>query len=130
MNLLTESAPDGLRVQENRCREAAPWKNVTEAFVGVMRRRVGLTTVPRSRPTGLLRSTTQWGLEWGSATQRHFAGPKKSMAWTLPSYGLVGLVQRSCQEEMKASTHVTLAGDCVLEKATPARPASGLGASV
>jgi len=31
---------------------------------------------------------------------------------TLPVYGLAAVVQRSCQQEMSASTHVTLAGDC------------------
>lgn len=31
---------------------------------------------------------------------------------TLPIYSLAGVVQRSCQQEMNASTHVALAGDC------------------
>ena len=31
---------------------------------------------------------------------------------TLPIYGLAGAVQRSCQQEMRASAHATLAGDC------------------
>ena len=31
---------------------------------------------------------------------------------TLPSYGLTGVTHRSCQEQMRASGQVTLAGDC------------------
>ena len=31
---------------------------------------------------------------------------------TLPAYGLAGLVQRSCQQEMSAPTHISAAGDC------------------
>ena len=31
---------------------------------------------------------------------------------TLPGYGLAGFVQRSCQEQMRASSHVVLASDC------------------
>ena len=31
---------------------------------------------------------------------------------TLPAYGLAGIAQRSCQQEMTASTHISLAGDC------------------
>jgi hypothetical protein len=38
---------------------------------------------------------------------------------TLPGYGLASLSQRSCQEEMRASTQQTLAGDCCPGKADP-----------
>lgn len=31
---------------------------------------------------------------------------------TLPGYGLAGVTHRSCQEEMRASDHIALAGDC------------------
>jgi len=38
---------------------------------------------------------------------------------TLPLYGLAGVVQRSCQQEMSASTHITVAGDCCPGKGDP-----------
>jgi len=38
---------------------------------------------------------------------------------TLPGYGLAGLTQRSCQEQMRASNHPSLAGDCCPGKADP-----------
>jgi len=38
---------------------------------------------------------------------------------TLPGYGLAGLVQRSCQEEMRSSAHITFAGDCCPGKGDP-----------
>jgi hypothetical protein len=38
---------------------------------------------------------------------------------TLPVYGLAGVLQRSCQQEMTASTPVTLAGDCCPGKSDP-----------
>lgn len=46
---------------------------------------------------------------------------------TLPIYGLAGVVQRSCQEEMRASTHVTAAGDCCPGKSDPGTPCKRLG---
>lgn len=48
---------------------------------------------------------------------------------TLPGYTLAGLVQRSCQEEMKASTHITLAGDCCPGKGDPSTACKRLGDS-
>lgn len=46
---------------------------------------------------------------------------------TLPTYGLAGVVQRSCQEEMRALTHVNLAGDCCPGKSDPGTPCKRLG---
>lgn len=46
---------------------------------------------------------------------------------TLPSYGLAGLTQRSCQEEMRASAHVVLDGDCCPGKADHGTPCKQLG---
>jgi len=48
---------------------------------------------------------------------------------TLPGYGLAGLSQRSCQEEMRSSTHVTLAGDCCPGKSDPGTSCKRLGDS-
>lgn len=36
---------------------------------------------------------------------------------TLPGYGLAGLAHRSCQEQMSASNHPAMAGDCCPGKA-------------
>lgn len=46
---------------------------------------------------------------------------------TLPVYGLAGVVQRSCQQEMSAPTHVTLAGDCCPGKSDPGTSCKRLG---
>lgn len=46
---------------------------------------------------------------------------------TLPGYGLAGLAHRSCQEQMSASNHVVLAGDCCpgkVDQSTPCKPSS------
>jgi hypothetical protein len=46
---------------------------------------------------------------------------------TLPTYGLAGVVQRSCQQEMTASTQITLAGDCCPGKGDPGTACKRLG---
>lgn len=38
---------------------------------------------------------------------------------SLPGYGVAGLSQRSCQEEMKAAAQVVVAGDCCPGKGDP-----------
>jgi hypothetical protein len=38
---------------------------------------------------------------------------------TLPGYGLAGLAQRTCQEEMSSPTRITLAADCCPGKDAP-----------
>ena len=48
---------------------------------------------------------------------------------TLPLYGLAGVVQRSCQQEMRTSAHVTLAGDCCPGKGDPDTACKRLGDS-
>jgi hypothetical protein len=48
---------------------------------------------------------------------------------TLPGYSLAGLAQRSCQEEMRSSTHVNLAGDCCPGKGDPGSSCKRLGDS-
>ena len=65
------------------------------------------------------------GLSWrewpGSMSSRHRGSLKVrkvrlltvlAILLTLPGYGLAGLAQRSCQEEMRASNAITLVGDC------------------
>ena len=46
---------------------------------------------------------------------------------TLPGYALAGQVQRSCQEQMRASNEVALAGDCCPGKADQGTPCKQLG---
>jgi hypothetical protein len=46
---------------------------------------------------------------------------------TLPCYGLAGLTQRSCQEQMRASHSVVLASDCCPGKADQGTPCKRLG---
>jgi hypothetical protein len=46
---------------------------------------------------------------------------------SLPCYGLAGLTQRSCQEQMRASHQVVLAGDCCPGKADQGTPCKRLG---
>jgi hypothetical protein len=46
---------------------------------------------------------------------------------TLPVYGLAGVAQRSCQEQMSASSHLAQVGDCCPGKADQATPCKGLG---
>jgi hypothetical protein len=41
---------------------------------------------------------------------------------TLPGYGMAGFAQRSCQEQMRASSHVALASDCCSGKTDQATP--------
>jgi len=48
---------------------------------------------------------------------------------TLPHYGLAGVVQRSCQQEMSASTQIILAGDCCPGKDDPGRACKRSGDS-
>ncbi len=48
---------------------------------------------------------------------------------TLPIYGLAGAVQRSCQQEMSAPTHITVAGDCCPGKSDPGTSCKKLGGS-
>ena len=48
---------------------------------------------------------------------------------TLPIYGLAGAVQRSCQQEMSASIHITLAGDCCPGKSDRGTSCKQLGTS-
>jgi hypothetical protein len=45
---------------------------------------------------------------------------------TLPCYGLAGLTQRSCQEQMRASRQVVLATDCCPGKADQSTPCKRL----
>jgi len=46
---------------------------------------------------------------------------------TLPTYGLAGIAQRSCQDEMRASSHIVLAGDCCPGKGDQGTPCKRLG---
>ena len=46
---------------------------------------------------------------------------------TLPGYGLAGLAQRSCQEQMRASDVGALASDCCPGKADQGRACKQLG---
>jgi hypothetical protein len=46
---------------------------------------------------------------------------------TLPGYGLAGLAQRSCQEQMRVPNDVSLAGDCCPGKADQGTPCKQLG---
>ena len=46
---------------------------------------------------------------------------------TLPCYGLAGLTQRSCQEQMRAAHAVVLAGDCCPGKADQGTPCKRSG---
>jgi hypothetical protein len=46
---------------------------------------------------------------------------------TLPVYGLAGLAQRSCQEQMRTSQQVVLAGDCCPGKTDQSTPCKRLG---
>jgi hypothetical protein len=48
---------------------------------------------------------------------------------TLPIYGLAGAVQRSCQQEMSASTQMTLVGDCCPGKTDPGTSCKQRGSS-
>ena len=48
---------------------------------------------------------------------------------TLSTYGLAGLAQRSCQEEMHAATPIALAGDCCPGKGEPGTSCKQLGDS-
>jgi hypothetical protein len=48
---------------------------------------------------------------------------------TLPIYGLAGAVQRSCQQEMSASNHITMAGDCCPGKSDAGKGCKQLGNS-
>jgi len=48
---------------------------------------------------------------------------------TLPIYGLAGAVQRSCQQEMSASSHITLAGDCCPGKSDSGKACKQFGKS-
>jgi hypothetical protein len=46
---------------------------------------------------------------------------------TLPVYGLAGLTQRSCQEQMTAAHQVVVASDCCPGKADQGTPCKRLG---
>jgi hypothetical protein len=46
---------------------------------------------------------------------------------TLPLYGLAGVAQRSCQEEMRTSSSITLVGDCCPGKSDPGTLCKRLG---
>ncbi|HKT72081.1 MAG TPA: hypothetical protein VJQ47_04275 [Steroidobacteraceae bacterium] len=48
---------------------------------------------------------------------------------TLPGYGFTAFAQRSCQDEMRASTQVVLAGDCCQGQDAPGTHCKGLGGS-
>ena len=48
---------------------------------------------------------------------------------TLPGYGLAGLSQRSCQEEMRTASHITQAGDCCPGKGDPSTSCKQTGGS-
>jgi len=41
---------------------------------------------------------------------------------SLPGYGIAGIAQRTCQEQMAASDHVSLAGDCCPGKSDQGTP--------
>ena len=46
---------------------------------------------------------------------------------TLPVYGLAGVTQRSCQDQMSASGHTAQLGDCCPGKSDAGTPCKGLG---
>jgi hypothetical protein len=48
---------------------------------------------------------------------------------TLPMYGLAGAVERSCQQQMSASNHTTVAGDCCPGKSDAGTSCKRLGNS-
>ncbi len=48
---------------------------------------------------------------------------------TLPVYGLAGVTQRSCQDQMSASNHSPQIGDCCPGKADQGTPCKGSGSS-
>ena len=48
---------------------------------------------------------------------------------SLPGYGLAGLAQRSCQEQMQSSAHIAQAGDCCPGKGAPSTSCKQAGDS-
>jgi hypothetical protein len=46
---------------------------------------------------------------------------------TLPVYGLAGVTQRSCQEQMSTSSHSAQLGDCCPGKIDQGTPCKGIG---
>lgn len=46
---------------------------------------------------------------------------------TLPVYGLAGVTQRSCQDQMSASSHAPQIGDCCPGKSEQGAPCKGPG---
>jgi hypothetical protein len=46
---------------------------------------------------------------------------------TLPVYGLAGVTQRSCQDQMSASGHTPQLGDCCPGKSDEGTPCKGFG---
>jgi len=46
---------------------------------------------------------------------------------TLPVYGLAGVTQRSCQDQMSASAHTPQIGDCCPGKSDHGAPCKGVG---
>src|SRR5262249_61728716 len=46
---------------------------------------------------------------------------------TLPVYGLAGVTQRSCQDQMSAAGHTAQVGDCCPGKMDRGTPCKGLG---